>query len=264
MLRLAKPLRSILICSAAAGTAAVSGQGLAEEQPIHIVPAKADKPLIYPKPDGSIQLVKRYNVLERGIGVARERTTSIYTNTQSQVQSVVDKWIDVEQAIEKQILEIIPGDEPLTPGMLYVGVATLTGSVIGRNRNLPIRLILPPTFLTLSLAYFLPKTAHNLSAWTMDAEHKYTPSLAAKHSKFDKALAVSWNGTSKTYADVKVNMSGYLRWTLQKLEHNTGLKIGRNTDPNVIAGAGKAQVNDPLGGLKVEIRHLEGQEDLKK
>jgi len=35
----------------------------------------------------------------------------------------------------EQIKDIIPKDEPMTPGLLYVGVATLTGSVIGRNRK---------------------------------------------------------------------------------------------------------------------------------
>ena len=30
---------------------------------------------------------------------------------------------------------IVAKDEPMTPGLLYVGVATLTGSVLGRRRE---------------------------------------------------------------------------------------------------------------------------------
>lgn len=73
--------------------------------------------------------------LARHVGVAREYATSTYLDAQSKVHQAVEKWIGVEHAVERQVKEIIPEDEPMTPGLLYVGVATLTGSVIGRRRT---------------------------------------------------------------------------------------------------------------------------------
>ena len=40
----------------------------------------------------------------------------------------------------EKVKEIVPADEPLTPGALYVAVATLTGSVIARPRGYSVRL----------------------------------------------------------------------------------------------------------------------------
>lgn len=69
-------------------------------------------------------------------------------------------------------------EESITPGALYVGVATLTGSIIARSRGLPIRLILPPTLFLVSLNQFLPHTAANVGAYISNLEHKYVPRAA--------------------------------------------------------------------------------------
>lgn len=51
------------------------------------------------------------------------------------LHSTIQSWIGVERRVERRVLDILPRDEPLTPGWLYVGVATLAGSVFGRYRE---------------------------------------------------------------------------------------------------------------------------------
>ncbi|GBE78867.1 hypothetical protein SCP_0200640 [Sparassis crispa] len=63
--------------------------------------------------------------------------------------------IGVEEAVEKRVKSLVAADEPVTPGILYVGVATVTGSIFARNCGLFTRALLPPTLLVLSLNHFL-------------------------------------------------------------------------------------------------------------
>ena len=55
----------------------------------------------------------------------------------------------------------------------YVSIATLSGSIIARNRVLATRLLLPPTFLIFSANYFLPKTTASLSAYLGSLEETF-------------------------------------------------------------------------------------------
>jgi organizing structure protein 2 len=80
-----------------------------------------------------------------------------------------------------RIKSLASPSESLTPGILYVGVATLSGSIIARNRTLATRLLLPPTLFIASMYHFLPKTTHNISAYFDSLEAQYFPSLAEKH-----------------------------------------------------------------------------------
>jgi organizing structure protein 2 len=91
-----------------------------------------------------------------------------------------------------RIKSIISPDEPLTPGALYVGVATLSGSIVARNRILPTRLLLPPIFLMTTAQHFLPKTTHNFSAYLGSLEDKYFPTVSQKHEIAKAHSAMTW------------------------------------------------------------------------
>jgi organizing structure protein 2 len=61
----------------------------------------------------------------------------------------VSSWVNFERKVEREfngltvawltftgeVKSVLPKDEPLTPGILYVGVAGLAGSVFARNRE---------------------------------------------------------------------------------------------------------------------------------
>ncbi|KAF9486623.1 hypothetical protein BDN71DRAFT_1514812, partial [Pleurotus eryngii] len=131
-------------------------------------------------------------------------------------QGVVSKWIGVEHAIEHRVKSIIAPDEPLTPALLYVGISTLTGSILARNRGLPTRVLLPPVFLLASLNHFLPKTSANLSAYFSALEETYFPTVAEKHAIANAHSRMTWErvkeGTQSGREGVMKGVEGAVEW----------------------------------------------------
>ena len=89
-------------------------------------------------------------------------------------------------------------EEQLTPAILYIGVATLTGSVLARGRSLPIRFLLPPTLLVASSHHFLPKTTTNVSDYFGSLEDTYLPTVAEKHRIANAHTAMTWERIKDT------------------------------------------------------------------
>lgn len=183
--------------------------------------------------------------LERQIGVARRAVTATYLDTQARVQGVVSRWIGIEQAVERELLaldsilclkqctsrltgrmkSLVAPEEPLTPGLLYVGVATLTGSVIARNRIIFARLLLPPTLLVLSMNHFLPKTSHNVSAYFSELEDKYLPAVAEKHAIANAHTAMTWERAKEATANSQESLGRGVDSLLTRVQDSTGLKL---------------------------------------
>ncbi|KZT05163.1 uncharacterized protein LAESUDRAFT_737684 [Laetiporus sulphureus 93-53] len=180
---------------------------------------------MYPSPDAPVLLLEAPSELEKQIGVARRAVTASYLDARAQVQGVISRWIDVEQAVEHRVKSLIAPDEPLTPGVLYVGVATLTGSVLARNRMILTRLLLPPTLLLLSFRHFLPKTAHNVSDYCGSLEDTYFPRLAQAHETAKAHSAMTWERIKDvSVAGREATVSG-VETMLVRIEEATGLKL---------------------------------------
>ncbi|KAF9528766.1 apolipo protein O-domain-containing protein [Crepidotus variabilis] len=208
-----KPRRAVL-SAAVAGT--VVGGGVSQQ---------SDKLSIYPSATPDILLVDSPSELENQIGVARRQAQSVYSDAHAEVQSWVAKWIGVEHAVEYRVKSIIAKDEPLTPGALYVGVATLTGSIIARNRFLPTRLLLPPIFLIASAQHFLPKTSHNLSAYLGSLEDRYFPSVAQTHDIAKAHSAMTWERVKDATKDGRASAGKAVTSAVDSIQEATGLKL---------------------------------------
>ncbi|KAG9217606.1 hypothetical protein CCMSSC00406_0010425 [Pleurotus cornucopiae] len=180
---------------------------------------------IYPLRTPDVLLVEESTPLEKHIGIARRAVTETYHDAYAQVQGVVSKWIGVEHAIEHRVKSIIAPDEPLTPALLYVGISTLTGSILARNRGLPTRVLLPPVFLLASLNHFLPKTSANLSGYLSALEETYFPTLAEKHAIANAHSRMTWErvkeGTQSGREGVMKGVEGAVEW----VQGATGLKV---------------------------------------
>lgn len=87
---------------------------------------------IYSNAGEPIQVVETHTVLEEHVGDARRAIVGATEDLRQSVHRTVSRWIGVERRVEKRVLDILPADEPLNPGVLYVGIATLAGSVFGR------------------------------------------------------------------------------------------------------------------------------------
>lgn len=125
-----------------------------------------------------------------------------------------------------EIKSILPKDESLTPGLIYVLVAGLSGSVLTRTRAFPIRWLTPPLFTLIAMPYFLPKTAHNLRNYLSEVEDKHFPEFAMRHDQF--------NSNAETHTAQLFNRVG--NWSkeanklgdkaMRGIEDSTGLKVG--------------------------------------
>jgi MICOS complex subunit MIC26 len=120
---------------------------------------------------------------------------------------------------------LIAPNEPLTPGLLYAGVAALTGSVLARNRALPLRLLLPPTLLTLAFAHFLPQTAHNVRAYAGALEDRYLPGVAEKHEIGKAHAGMAWARLRESLREGREGLGKGVEGALDRVQEGTGLKV---------------------------------------
>ncbi|KDQ12565.1 hypothetical protein BOTBODRAFT_161460 [Botryobasidium botryosum FD-172 SS1] len=180
---------------------------------------------IYPAPEPEILLIETHSELEQNIGKIREAATSAYFNARAKLQSEVNGWIEVEGAVEKKVKELIAPDEPLSPGILYVGVTTLTGSVITRNRSFPVRFLVPTTFLMLSLPFFLPKTSHNLNEYISDLEAHYFPAVAEQHAALGRAVSSARESLEAFYHSSNKAVREGVHNAEGKIQEYTGIKL---------------------------------------
>ncbi|KAF5353463.1 hypothetical protein D9756_007934 [Leucocoprinus leucothites] len=198
--------------------ASVAGVAVLHEQP-------REKLSIYTSSTPDIILVETPSALEGQIGVARRQVCQTYRDGREYVQGWVSKWIGLEHAVENRVKSIISPQESLTPGLLYVGVATLTGSILARNRMLMTRLVLPPVFLVASAKHFLPKTSHNLSDYVGSIEDKHFPGFAEKHEIAKAHTAMTWERIKEATKDTRAHVNRGAVSMVEKIQEATGLKL---------------------------------------
>ena len=128
-----------------------------------------------------------------------------------------------------------PG-EALTPGLLYVGVAALSGSILARSRGRFLRFSLPPTLFVLSFNHFLPKTAHNVREYGAELEERYFPTLAEKHAIGQAHASMAWERIKESWhGGVESTGAGVSR-VVQAIEETTGLKLSE------VLGTGRTMI----------------------
>ncbi|KXN72531.1 hypothetical protein CONCODRAFT_83975 [Conidiobolus coronatus NRRL 28638] len=80
----------------------------------------------------------------------------------NKLKEYVNYWIGAEKKVEKTVKEIVPKNEKLLPGALYVGVIGLSGFIFARRRNILVRFLAPIAFTDAAALYFLPGTTNNI------------------------------------------------------------------------------------------------------
>ncbi|KAJ1025872.1 hypothetical protein NDA16_002498 [Ustilago loliicola] len=216
--------------AAAASVAMIAGTSSALiSKPIHneegASSSGASKLSIYPEPDPKVEIVPVQTELERQIGSARRSLSHLTTDTRHSVRNLVDRWISIERSVEGEVKSLIPASEPLTPGLLYVGVATLAGSIFTRYRAFPIRILTPPLALIASLNFFNPHLAHNLGAYYTEVEQKYLPALTEQRRSLQNQGKKYLDSTTKNIHELKDKTEHGVRSGLETVEEKTGLKV---------------------------------------
>jgi len=185
-----------------------------------------EKLSIYPNPQPEIVLIEAPHPLAAHIKVAREHTTDALSGVRAQVESVVDKWVGFERRVEREVKSVLPKDEPLTPGILYIGVAGLAGSVIARNRNIVARLILPPALFLAASPYFLPKTSHNVRQYLARIEDAHFPELARQHDELVRSASSTFRSAVNRAEGLGVDVKSISGKVVRQVEDTTGLRLG--------------------------------------
>jgi organizing structure protein 2 len=121
---------------------------------------------------------------------------------------------------------VLPKDESLTPGIIYVLIAGLSGSVLTRTRAFPVRWLTPPVFALAAMPYFLPKTSHNLRNYLSDVEDKYVPELAQRHDSVNAGLSNHWEMLKDRLGSASQKAEGWGNQAVRGIESSTGLRVG--------------------------------------
>jgi MICOS complex subunit MIC26 len=86
--------------------------------------------------------------------------------------------------------------EQLLPGVIYVLVATLTGSIISRNRGILLRTATPLAVGIATGWYLIPVTMRNTSDLMWEYEKK-VPAIATTHQQISEIVQEAWVKTRR-------------------------------------------------------------------
>lgn len=132
---------------------------------------------------------------------------------------------DVFVAVIGRVKSLIDPTEPLTPGILYVGIAALTGSILTRSRALPLRFITPPIFFFATLNHFLPKTSHNLGVYGAELEERFAPRLREIHLTANAHTRMTWERAKEATKDGRQSLGRGVEGIVGQIQEATGLKL---------------------------------------
>lgn len=154
-------------------------------------------------------LITTSPALESFVSKIRETTTSYYNIINEKFEFYTSTAGSHLEMTKYKILDFKGEHEDLLPNGCTVLTATLVGSIVSRNRSLPIRFVTPILFGGIALKYVLPETYANVSNGFqhvgLSLENKYFPEFKQTREdnlkKFDQfmdsACALkqnSWNG----------------------------------------------------------------------
>ncbi|KAK9449000.1 apolipo protein O-domain-containing protein [Limtongia smithiae] len=100
----------------------------------------------------------------------------------------LEKYLEAESSVTTTVASLKADNEPILPGAIYVAVATLTGTIVARRRNMVVRGFLSPAlFGVAAFAYFLPTTYKNVGdlLWRFEV---LVPQVADAHLQTRKAV----------------------------------------------------------------------------
>ncbi|ORX35784.1 apolipo protein O-domain-containing protein [Kockovaella imperatae] len=189
--------------------------------------SSGDKLPIYAESsDRIVTLIEVGNPISPYVAQARTSLGDAFSGASDYVQNGVSRWITFERKVEREVKSVLPKDESLTPGIIYVLIAGLTGSVLTRTRAFPIRFLAPPLLTLAAMPYFLPRTSHNLRAYLSDVEDKHFPEIGASHDQLNARLAMHWDMLTNRLGSATQDAKGWGERAVQGIENSTGLRVG--------------------------------------
>ena len=140
------------------------------------------------------------------IGHARMFLYRYATKSEDAVNSAIDAAFHLEKSFTETVASLAPpreSGEKLMPGLVYVLVAGMAGSIISRNRNILLRATMP---LALGIGAgwaLIPVTMTNVADLAWKYETKF-PVLADAHLSARESIQRGWH-FAKVHADLGKN-----------------------------------------------------------
>ncbi|KAI0842873.1 apolipo protein O-domain-containing protein [Hypoxylon sp. FL0890] len=147
------------------------------------------------------------------IGKARLFLYRYASATEDAVNGAIDRAFNLERSFTETIASLAPpreSGEKLMPGLVYVLVASMAGSIISRNRNILLRASVPVAFGVGAGWLLIPVTMTNVSNLLWQYERKF-PTIADAHLKTRQGVQDAWRfarvhvDVGKHYVDEKVS-----------------------------------------------------------
>lgn len=134
---------------------------------------------IYDEPSPDVIFVKTELPLQPQVRWARENLQSLKADLDHRFNFALDHGLKVERKIVGTLSSLIDQKESTSSAVLSVGIGTMTGSILARNRSFPLRFLSPLTFFLISSNHFLPTTTHNFKSYLFKLQDHHFPRSAA-------------------------------------------------------------------------------------
>ncbi|KAI0482359.1 apolipo protein O-domain-containing protein [Xylariaceae sp. FL0804] len=124
------------------------------------------------------------------IGRARLALHRYVARGEDGVNAAVDRAFHLEQSLTETVASLAPpraSGERLMPGLVYVLVASMAGSIVARNRGLLLRAAAPLALGTAAARLLLPVTTHNVADLLWRYEQRF-PQVADAHLEARRGL----------------------------------------------------------------------------
>lgn len=168
--------------------------------------------------------VRSTDFLEKYVAVGR---TWLYGQTEEakkQFGAAFDKYLSAEKTVTTTVADLKSADEDVLPGAIYILVATLSGSVLARNRNLLVRAAAPVAFGVAAFGYFLPQAYKNTGKLIWSFEEK-APAVAQAHIDTQKSVSELVSSVDTAVKDANSALESTVHQARKFVADTTGLQI---------------------------------------
>lgn len=119
---------------------------------------------------------------------------------EDRLNELMSSFLDLETSFTNTIASLAPpkeSGEQLMPGIIYVLVASMAGSIISRNRNLLVRTTVPVAVGIGAGWMLLPITTRNVADLVWRFEQK-APVISESHLRIRRAVGEAWRRARET------------------------------------------------------------------
>ncbi|KAJ6261125.1 LOW QUALITY PROTEIN: hypothetical protein Dda_3790 [Drechslerella dactyloides] len=139
------------------------------------------------------------------IGTGRRALYTQVVKVQRSLDDLFDRYLHIEHTVTTTIADIAPSQrsgETVIPGVLFVAISAMAGSVLARRRMFPLRVLAPVVTGVAASWYFLPETTRNVADLAWRWEQK-VPAVAEAHLATRRGVEDGWSAATGTYRQAR-------------------------------------------------------------